>query len=178
MSTVIVKRAPRADGPPMPSGRVELAELPVLGEPATADLGSVMLYLPMGLGTTAMVLMFSTGGSSPTSFLMSGMMGIAMVSMTFSQLGRAGAERKRRIRAERRDYLRYLAQLRAQGRAAAEEQRAAVCWDNPRPQHLAAIAAGPRLWERRPSHVRRPAVRGSANHREGAPKSWSTHRIV
>ncbi|MFI0216912.1 type VII secretion protein EccCa [Streptomyces lydicus] len=168
MSTVIVKRSPRADGPPMPSGRVELAEPPVLGEPATADLGSVLLYLPMGLGTTAMVLMFSTGGSSPTSYLMSGVMGIAMLSMTFSQLGRGGAERKRRIRAERRDYLRYLAQLRAQARAAAEEQRAAVCWDNPRPQHLAALAAGPRLWERRPGHQDFAHVRTGVGMRRAA----------
>ncbi|WP_354637693.1 type VII secretion protein EccCa [Kitasatospora camelliae] len=147
-----VRRSPRAEGPPLPSGRVELAEPPVLGEPAAADLGSVLLYLPMGLGTTAMVLMFSTSDGSPSTYLMSGMMGVAMASMTLGQLGRAGGERKRRIRAERRDYLRYLAQLRRQARTAAAEQRAAVEWDHPRPGQLPTLALGPRLWERRPGH--------------------------
>ncbi|MFI1435290.1 FtsK/SpoIIIE domain-containing protein [Streptomyces lydicus] len=136
---MIVKRSPHAD-----------AALPADG--------------PEG---TAMVLMFSTGGSSPTSYLMSGVMGIAMLSMTFSQLGRGGAERKRRIRAERRDYLRYLAQLRAQARAT-EEQRAAVCWDNPRPQHLPALATGPRLWERRPGHQDFAHVRTGVGTRRAA----------
>ncbi|MFH8386870.1 type VII secretion protein EccCa [Kitasatospora sp. NPDC018058] len=152
MSSVIVKRSPRAEGPAMPSGQVDLAEPPVLGEPASADLGSLLLYLPMGLGTTAMVLMFSSSSGSPGTYLMSGMMGVAMAGMTLGQLGRAGAERKRRIRAERRDYLRYLAQLRRRARTAAAEQRAALTWDNPRPDQLQYLAAGARLWERRPGH--------------------------
>jgi S-DNA-T family DNA segregation ATPase FtsK/SpoIIIE len=149
LSTVVVKRPPRAEGPRIPEGQVELAEPPVLGEPATADFGSVLLYLPMGLGTAAMVLMFSLGSANPATYMMAGMMGVAMISMTLSQLGRSSAERKRRMRAERRDYLRYLAQKRRQARQAAAEQRAAVLWDNPRPRDLWATAIGPRLWERR-----------------------------
>ncbi|MEU9345154.1 type VII secretion protein EccCa [Streptomyces sp. NPDC048278] len=152
MSTVVAKRSPRAEGPPMPEGQVELAEPPVLGEPATADFGSVMTYLPMGLGAGAMVLMYSVGSGGSSMYMMTGMMGVAMVSMTLTQIGRPGAERRRRMRAERRDYLRYLGQKRVQARQAAADQRAALLWDNPEPRDLWALAAGPRLWERRPGH--------------------------
>ncbi|WP_406379771.1 type VII secretion protein EccCa [Streptomyces sp. NBC_00197] len=152
MSTVVAKRSPRAEGPPMPEGQVELAEPPVLGEPATADFGSVMMYLPMGLGAGAMVLMFSVGSGGTSMYMMTGMMGVAMVSMTLMQVGRPGAERRRRMRAERRDYLRYLGQKRTQARQAAEQQRAALLWDNPDAGELWALARGPRLWERRPGH--------------------------
>ncbi|MGW2683869.1 type VII secretion protein EccCa [Streptomyces sp. NPDC001414] len=149
---MVAKRPPRAEGPPMPEGQVELAEPPVLSEPATADFGSVMLYLPMGLGSGAMVLMFSVGSGGASTYLMSGMMGIAMVSMTLTQVGRPGSDRRRRMRAERRDYLRYLGQKRKQARQAADEQRAALLWDNPPPGDLWALARGTRLWERRPGH--------------------------
>ncbi|MFI9274610.1 type VII secretion protein EccCa [Kitasatospora sp. NPDC052896] len=152
MSNLLVKRAPRAERPAMPEGEVELAEPPVLGEPAGLDFGSALMYLPMGLGTGAMVLMFSTRAAGPSTYMMSGMMGVAMVSMTLTQLGRAGGERRRRMRAERRDYLRYLAQKRRQAQTAASQQRAALLWDNPEPGELWALARGPRLWERRPSH--------------------------
>ncbi|MET7385898.1 type VII secretion protein EccCa [Streptomyces sp. NPDC005529] len=152
MSTVVAKRSPRAEGPPMPEGQVELAEPPVLGEPATADFGSVMMYLPMGLGAGAMVLMFSVGSGGTSMYMMTGMMGVAMVSMTLMQVGRPGAERRRRMRAERRDYLRYLGQKRTQARQAADAQRAALLWDNPDAGDLWALARGPRLWERRPGH--------------------------
>jgi S-DNA-T family DNA segregation ATPase FtsK/SpoIIIE len=136
----------------MPDGQTELAEPPVLGEPAGADFSSALMYLPMGLGAGAMVLMFSVRSMGPTTYMMSGMMGVAMISMTLTQVGRQGAERRRRMRAERRDYLRYLAQKRRQARTAAAEQRAALLWDNPDPRDLWAFAMGPRLWERRPSH--------------------------
>ncbi|WP_443056893.1 type VII secretion protein EccCa [Streptomyces sp. NBC_00669] len=147
-----MKRSPRRDGPPMPDGQVELAEPPVLGEPAGVDFGSALLYLPMGLGAGAMVLMFSVRSMGPTTYMMSGMMGVAMISMTLTQVGRSSSERRRRMKAERRDYLRYLAQRRRQARTAAAEQRAALLWDNPDPRALWAFAMGPRLWERRPSH--------------------------
>ena len=152
MSTQIVKRAPRISGPQMPEGRVEMAEPPVLGEPAIADLGSMVGMLPMALGMGTMALMFSVANGSPTTYMMSGMMGTSMITMGFSQLNRAGMDRKRRMRAERRDYLRYLAQQRKLAQDAAEQQRLAVTWDNPEPVALWSVAAGPRLWERRAAH--------------------------
>ncbi|MEU3341150.1 type VII secretion protein EccCa [Streptomyces sp. NPDC006668] len=136
----------------MPEGQLELAEPPVLGEPTGADFGSALSYLPMALGSGAMALMFSVGSANPTSYMMGGMMGIAMISMGLAQIGRPGADRRRRLRAECRDYLRYLAQKRKQARQAAEQQRAAVRWDNPNPRDLWSLALSTRLWERRPGH--------------------------
>jgi S-DNA-T family DNA segregation ATPase FtsK/SpoIIIE len=152
MSTVVVKRSPRAEGPEMPEGRIVLAEPPVLPEAATADFGSAFGFLPMALGAGTMGLMFSVAKGSPTTYFMSGMMGTSMMSMGLAQIGRSGMDRSRRIRAERRDYLRYLAQLRTQAIEAAGEQRTALLWDNPDPRDLWSLAAGPRLWERRAAH--------------------------
>lgn len=151
-NTVPVKRGSRAPAPAMPEGEIELAEPPVLGEPASADFGSALAFLPMGLGSAVMAVGLSLGNGSPTTYMMSGMMGVSMIAMSLTQLGQSGKERKRRMRAERRDYLRYLAQLRKQARDAAAEQRAAVSWDHPEPHDLWALAMGPRLWERRASH--------------------------
>ncbi|WP_307856711.1 type VII secretion protein EccCa [Catenulispora pinistramenti] len=152
MGTVIVKRGPRATAPETPQGQVELAEPPVLGEPATPDMSSLAGMLPMALGMGTMTLMFSVSSNSPQAYLMSGMMGASMASMSLGQLSRSGADRRRRMRAERRDYLRYLAQQRGVALEAAEQQRIAVGWDHPGPAALWSLAEGPRLWERRGSH--------------------------
>ncbi|MFD6529924.1 type VII secretion protein EccCa [Streptomyces sp. NPDC060184] len=151
MNTVVVKRPPRVSGPEVPEDRIELAEPPVLGEPAAADLGSVMVVLPMGIGFGAMALMFTVGGSTST-YMMSGMMGVGMISMGMGQIGRAGLDRKRRMRAERRDYLRYLAQLRVRARAAARDQLGAAVRENPPPDRLWSFVRSPRVWERRAAH--------------------------
>jgi DNA segregation ATPase FtsK/SpoIIIE, S-DNA-T family len=152
VSIVVVKRAPRAPGPAMPEGAIELAEPPVLGEPGAADLGSMVGMLPMALGMGAMVMMFSVASGSTTTYLMSGMMGASMASMSLGQISRAGSDRRRRLRAERRDYLRYLTQVRKQAAAAADEQRAALLWDSPEPAALWSLVGDPRLWERRGGH--------------------------
>ncbi|MDX2705664.1 type VII secretion protein EccCa [Streptomyces sp. PA03-6a] len=168
MSTVVAKRSPRAEGPQPPEGQVELAEPPVLGEPASPDFGSALMYLPMGLGVGVIALMFSVQSAGPATYMMSGMMALAMVSMTLTQIGRAGAERRRRMRAERRDYLRYLVQRRRQARQAADRQRAALLWDHPEPGQLWALAMGTRLWERRPAHADFGRVRIGEGHRRAA----------
>ncbi|MFI9009984.1 type VII secretion protein EccCa [Actinosynnema sp. NPDC053489] len=154
MSTTTVKRRPRATGPALPEGEEELQEPPVMPEPAVRDFGQVLMFIPMAIGPIAMILVFSSAGSggSPLIYVMGGAMGIAMITMGLSQLGRAGSERKRKLNAERRDYLRYIGQLRTRARKTADEQRAAVAWNNPDPSWLWSIASGPRLWERRGSH--------------------------
>ncbi|XVS67704.1 type VII secretion protein EccCa [Actinosynnema sp. CA-299493] len=156
MSTTTVKRRPRTAGPELPEGQEELQEPPVMPEPAARDFSSVLMFIPMAIGPIAMILVFSSagtgGGGSPLVYVMGGAMGIAMVTMGLSQLGRAGAERKRKLNSERRDYLRYIDQLRTRARKTADTQRAAVAWNNPDPSWLWSIASGPRLWERRGSH--------------------------
>ncbi|MFI9005950.1 type VII secretion protein EccCa [Actinosynnema sp. NPDC053489] len=155
MSTSTVKRGPRLDSPEMPEGEEELQEPPVMPEPAARDFSSVLMFLPMAVAPVAMVLVFSSagsGGGSPFIFIMSGAMAIGMVAMAISQLLRNGGDRKSKLNAERRDYLRYISQLRRKAREAGNQQRAAVAWNNPDPSWLWSIASGPRLWERRGNH--------------------------
>jgi DNA segregation ATPase FtsK/SpoIIIE, S-DNA-T family len=152
MSTVIIKRKTRVQAPPPPEGQVELAQPPVMPEAAAASMGSSVGFLPMAMGAGTMGMMFGLSSGSPTTYLMAGMMGTSMVAMGAGQLSRNGGDRKRRVRAERRDYLRYLAQLRRQATEAAAEQRTSLLWDNPDPRELWSLATGPRLWERRAGH--------------------------
>ncbi|HEX7304355.1 type VII secretion protein EccCa [Lentzea sp.] len=156
MSTVTVKRGPRLAAPEVPDDEEELQEPPVMPEPATRDYSSALMVVPMALGPIAMILMFSSigssGGGTPLMIIMSGAMAIGMVSMAVSQLMRTGAERKQKLNAERRDYLRYISQLRRRAREKGTEQRTAVAWTNPDPSWLWALVEGPRLWERRGSH--------------------------
>jgi len=152
MGAVIIRRGPRAAGPELPSGQVELAEPPILSDSGGGDTSSAIGFLPMILGAGAMSLLFTVSKGSPETYLLSGMMGTSMIGMGASQLGRSGMERTRKTRAERRDYLRYLTQQRKRALTAAGEQRAAVLWDNPAPGDLWSVAAGPRIWERRPGH--------------------------
>ncbi|WP_328615609.1 type VII secretion protein EccCa [Amycolatopsis sp. NBC_00355] len=153
MSTETVKRGPRASGPELPEGQEELQEPPVLAEPAARDFNSLLMMLPMGIGSMVMVLSFSgVGGSSPMTYVLGGGMGLSMMAMSVGQLTRAVGERKRKMRAERRDYLRYIAQVRTRARATAEQQRRAVAWNNPSPDSLWSLSMGRRLWERRVSH--------------------------
>ncbi|WP_409179309.1 type VII secretion protein EccCa [Amycolatopsis sp. VS8301801F10] len=153
MSTETVKRGPRAAGPEMPEGQEELQEPPVMAEPAARDFNSLLMMLPMAIGSLVMVLAFSgVAGSSPFTYVIGGGMGVSMIAMSLGQLSRAAAERKRKMQAERRDYLRYLGQVRERARSTAEDQRHAVAWNNPAPDSLWSLAMGPRLWERRISH--------------------------
>ncbi|MFI6823163.1 type VII secretion protein EccCa [Micromonospora sp. NPDC050187] len=152
MSTVTVKRPPRATGPETPDGEVELQEPPLMAEEAPLDFRSFAMIVPMGLGMGAMMAMFGLYSRAPVMYVMGGAMAAGMLLMGLMQIGRAAAERKRQMRGERRDFLRYIAQLRRQARRAAEQQRQAVIWTHPQPDWLWSVAMSSRLWERRPSH--------------------------
>ncbi|WP_416901392.1 type VII secretion protein EccCa [Micromonospora echinospora] len=152
MSTVTVKRPPRATGPETPDGQVELQEPPLMAEEAPLDFRSFAMIVPMGLGMGAMMAMFGLYSRAPVMYVMGGAMAAGMLLMGLMQIGRAAAERKRQMRGERRDFLRYIAQLRRQARKAAEQQRQAVIWTHPQPDWLWSVAMSSRLWERRPSH--------------------------
>ncbi|GAA3945636.1 type VII secretion protein EccCa [Actinoplanes auranticolor] len=152
MSTVTVKRPPRAAGPEAPEGRVELQEPPLMAEEAPLDFRSFASIVPMGLGMGAMMAMFGLYSRAPIMYVMGGAMAAGMLLMGVMQIGRAAADRKRKMRGERRDFLRYIAQLRKQARRAADDQRQFVLWNNPQPSWLWSIAMSSRLWERRPSH--------------------------
>ncbi|MCZ9342631.1 hypothetical protein NGM37_33225, partial [Streptomyces sp. TRM76130] len=85
-----------------------------------------------------MVLLYVRPGqaSNPMTFVVVGVMAVAMVLMLAGQMMRGGAERRQKLRGARRDYLRYLGGMRRKVRAAAAEQQHALAWRHPRPANL------------------------------------------
>lgn len=109
------------------------------------------MYVPMALGSGAMMLMF-VGNSGGFGMIGMALMSASMLAMGLGQMGKAAGDRKRRMHAERRDYLRYLGQIRKQVRKVVEEQRASLALRHPDPGALWSFAMSGRLWERRSAH--------------------------
>jgi S-DNA-T family DNA segregation ATPase FtsK/SpoIIIE len=110
------------------------------------------MYLPMGLGSLAMVLIFVRPGSGMITYIGAGLMCVSAIGMAFTQVMRSANDRKQRLHGARRDYLRYLAQMRKQVRGKLAGQQRAARWLHPDPGSLWSLALSSRLWERRPVH--------------------------
>ncbi|NUP46713.1 MAG: type VII secretion protein EccCa [Catenulispora sp.] len=149
MSTTPVKRGPRRPAPETPVGSVVLQPPPELpragGEghwalnllPMVAGLGSVVFFFVPG----ANALMMVVGALTFVSSLVFG-------AVTAVRQRNGG---KGKLADARRDYLRHLAQARAEVVAAAQAQKAATRYANPEPDVLwSLVALRERLWERRP----------------------------
>ncbi|RFS83617.1 type VII secretion protein EccCa [Actinomadura spongiicola] len=149
MGTVLVRRKERRKPPEMPRGEVLLESPPELPEVTNDGFRNVLMYLPMAAGSGAMAFMFLNPNSNPLQMVAGGMMGLSMFGMMFSQVGQKSGERKSKLNSERRDYLRYLGQVRTKVRKAATQQREALEWYNPDPTRLWSIVMSARLWERR-----------------------------
>ncbi|MEU9133088.1 type VII secretion protein EccC [Kitasatospora sp. NPDC048540] len=148
MSVVTVKRPARAYPPPVPDEPVELVAPPELPRGGGEDW--MMSLLPLlGMGGSA-AFFFSPGAQGPMK-----MMGVLMVAstagMAVAQIVKARKGGNAGTADERRDYLKYLQQMRRQVRRTAEHQRGSLLFTHPEPDQLWSIVAeGRRLWERRP----------------------------
>ncbi|MER5602902.1 type VII secretion protein EccCa [Streptomyces sp. NPDC002265] len=134
----------------MPEGELSLQEPPTLPE-TVPDSSAVWTYLPMAMMSVSMMMMFIRPGGRNSSFtyIALGMMVLASAAMMVGQVMRKSGERKQRLRGERRDYLRYLTQIRRQVHRAVVEQQLALAWRHPHPRTLRAMVRTTRLWERR-----------------------------
>ncbi|MFF3557978.1 type VII secretion protein EccCa [Streptomyces tsukubensis] len=153
MSTVLFRRPARRRGPDMPDGELSLQEPPVLPE-VTPDSSAVWNYLPMALMSVSMVLMYMRPGGSRSGvfiYLALGIMVVSAAAMILGQYVRRSSERKQRLNGDRRDYLRYLRQMRRKARTAVAEQQRALAWRHPEPSTLWSLVGTSRLWERRPA---------------------------
>ncbi|WP_017587172.1 type VII secretion protein EccC [Nocardiopsis ganjiahuensis] len=151
MSTIRVRRPPRRPGPELPSGEISLQEPPELTE-QQSSMSSVFMYMPMALTSLAMLMMFirpGTMGNSVMPFIAGGMMLVGAVAMLGGQYLRAVLERRSKLNDDRRDYLRYLRQMRTRLRQVVTEQRDAMLWRAPHPDALWSVVRTSRLWERR-----------------------------
>src|SRR6201994_4663427 len=144
-----------ADGTPAPhlaGGEIQLESPPELPEVTPDGMGQALMYLPMGAMTIGMVAVIAGGHASPVLFIGSGAMAVGMAGMMVGQLVRGRGDRKVKVNGQRRDYLRYLSQLRRRVRRDAEQQRRALEYRGPDPGSLPSlVAAGAdQLWQRTP----------------------------
>ncbi|WP_280683176.1 type VII secretion protein EccCa [Kitasatospora sp. MAA19] len=137
----------------MPDGDIQLQEPPGLPEPQSG-LSTMLTMAPMALSSLSMVFIFLNPNSSggPLTYVAIGMMGLSAVGMLLTQMIRGESDRKRQLRGERRDYLRYLSQIRRQVRRHTVKQQRALAWRHPEPAALASMVRTSRLWERRAAH--------------------------
>ncbi|MFC8277578.1 type VII secretion protein EccCa [Streptomyces sp. NPDC057271] len=153
MSTVLFRRPARRSAPELPSGELSMQAPPPLPDLESQGFMGVLGILPMLTSSVAMSMMFLVPGiSSVIRYVMMGTMAVSMLLMLVMNLMRPGAERKRKLRGERRGYLRYLAQERRKVRKVADQQRRHLLWQHPEPAGLWSAALSKRLWERRSTH--------------------------
>src|SRR5262245_1234761 len=102
----------------MPRGELLLEAPPELPENMPRGLGQLVMVLPMLAGVGGMAMMYAGGSGGPnTRMLVAGaMMGVSMVSMAIGSMGGGGGQKRHELDAQRRDYMRYLAQVRKQAR--------------------------------------------------------------
>ena len=127
------------------------------------------MYLPMVAMMVGMGAMFAGNGSNKIVYVGGGAMALGMGGMMIGQMGRGSGDRKVKLNGLRRDYLRYLSQVRRKVRRIAAAQREALEWVSPAPLALTALLIDPelrRVWERRPSSDDFAKVRiGTGTHR-------------
>jgi DNA segregation ATPase FtsK/SpoIIIE, S-DNA-T family len=169
VSTVIVRRTQRVDPPALPSGEILLQPPPEIPEAAPDNFRQTLMYLPMVAMMVGMGSMFAGQSSNTIVYVGGGAMALGMGGMMMGQMGRGSGDRKVKLNGARRDYLRYLGQVRRRVRAVAAAQREALEWVSPHPRALPGLLIDPelrRVWERRPSGDDFAKVRiGTGTHR-------------
>ncbi|WP_026927993.1 type VII secretion protein EccC [Granulicoccus phenolivorans] len=152
MGTITFTRPKRAGGPRMPRGDLLLEAPPEIPPPqGKANFGVILRMLPMvaGAGAMAMMMMSNSGSRGPLGAVMGGLFGVSMLGMMLTQTGRSNDDQAQELDAARRDYFRYLGQMRKRIRGTADEQRRATLWIHPDPAGLWTVAGTRRMWERR-----------------------------
>src|SRR5580698_3800068 len=125
---------------------------PEIPEPVNDGMQQMLTYLPMLAMSFGMVAMMSGSGSGSLRWVGAGGMVVGMGGLGVAQVVRGKGDRKLKLNGQRRDYLRYLGQVRRKVRRAAAAQREALEWTSPPPAALwwaATANQRARLWERR-----------------------------
>ncbi|GAB0106232.1 type VII secretion protein EccC [Nocardia sp. JMUB6875] len=125
---------------------------PEIPRAVPANLFSKLMPVVMGVGMLGMVALMITSGSgiatNPMSLMFPMMMVFSMVGMYAGQGGKG--QKAAEANEDRKDYLRYLDQVRKDVEETAGQQRAAVEWSHPEPGLIWMLAGTTRMWERRP----------------------------
>lgn len=122
-----------------------------------------------------MAMMFVTGGRSVLSSPFSLMFPVMMLMSTAGMFLNRGQGKKSvaELNQERKDYFRYLDQLREDVRRTGSVQRESLQWSHPAPLDLSSLIGTRRMWERRPNDPDFGHVRiGIGSHRIATPLAW------
>ncbi|NLE79274.1 MAG: type VII secretion protein EccCa [Rhodococcus sp.] len=149
MSTSRFVRKARREVPRIPGGEVSLQAPPEIPRVVPGNLITKLLPLVMVVAMVGMMaLMFTSGmGRSPMSMLFPIMMMVSMLGMLAG--GGKGGPKASEANEDRKDYLRYLDQLRKDVDETGEQQRKSLEWSHPEPRLLWTLAGTSRMWERR-----------------------------
>lgn len=139
----------------MPGGEINLQAPPEIPRVVPGNLFIRLLPVVMVIAVIGMIaLMFSVGGramaSNPMMMMFPMMMVLSMVGMFMGGGGRSG-KAAAELNEERKDYFRYLSNLRDDAASTADEQRRALEWSHPDPRVLPDVVGTRRMWERRPA---------------------------
>ncbi|MET7747046.1 type VII secretion protein EccCa [Micromonospora sp. NPDC005367] len=148
-SLVVVKRPPRRPAPMLPTGEVLLDPPPEVPPAGGRGWTRMLMILPMAAGAAAMGLMMGMQRGGVMTYVVGGMYGVSILGMIAVMVVNQSGPGKKEMIESRRQYMRRLAQLRAQVRATIRQQREALHYRHPDPDALWSTASSGRLWERR-----------------------------
>lgn len=148
-----VRRA-RVPAPRAPGGEVNIQVPPDVPRVVPGSLLMKMMPVVMVFAVVGMIsMMFVTGGrnmlSNPLFMMFPMMMLMSMFGMYAGAGNRGGGKRAAELNEERKDYFRYLCQVRDDVHETGAAQRDALEWSHPEPAALLGVVGGRRMWERR-----------------------------
>ncbi|MFC4337261.1 type VII secretion protein EccCa [Salininema proteolyticum] len=154
MTTKIFRRQKRKYGPQMPRGEIILESPPDMPEAQPKNLAQYLMVIPMVAGGLSMMLMMSRRGmrggeNNELMMIAGGLMGVSMMGMMITNIAGGRNNKKAEFDAERRDFMRYLSQVRRRARNGAEKQWRSTRWIMPDPKALWSLVGTRRMWERR-----------------------------
>ncbi len=150
VSTVRFVRGARRPVPRTPGGEVTLQAPPEIPRVVPGNLMTKLMPVVMVAAMVGMVaLMFTSGmAANPMMLMFPAMMLMSMLGMVAGG-GKGGGARTAEANEDRKDYLRYLDQLRKDVAVTAGGQRESLEWSHPDPVVLWSFAGTSRMWERR-----------------------------
>ncbi|GAA5067254.1 type VII secretion protein EccCa [Nocardia callitridis] len=155
-------RRPRIAPPRAPGGEVALTTPPEIARALPAPLITKLMPVVMVIAVVGMIAMMAMMGrnllQNPMMLMFPMMMLMSMVGMMMGMRGN-GPKSAAELNEERKDYFRYLDQMRKEVRRTGGRQLEALVWSHPVPMDLPSVIGTRRMWERRPAdpdfgHVR------------------------
>ncbi|MFE5478993.1 MULTISPECIES: type VII secretion protein EccCa [unclassified Nocardia] len=162
MATEGFVRRPRIAPPRAPGGEVALTPPPEIQRAIPSPLMMKLMPVIMVVAVVGMIAMMVTMGrnllANPMMMMFPMMMLMSMVGMMAGMRG-GGPKRAVELNEERKDYFRYLDQVRKDVRTTGTKQLETLGWSHPEPADLPSLIGSRRMWERRPNdpdfgHVR------------------------